>query len=170
MKTTINKKVHIGLCLFLICLCMLAGCGNLSTPEKTMMNFQRAYNQLDWEGMLDCLEPSVAKGLKASTKLLGDILDIDVDSLLQMVPMMNTLLSDDLFGEDGKINLQINSITTNEDVAYADVIEKSTGMTATFVLKKIDGIWYISVSPEDYENMDSDMSEEIEQNENHMSL
>lgn len=169
MKITIFQKVHTDLCLFLLCLCILTGCGNQSTPEKTMKNFQESYNQLDWEGMLECFEPSVSQGLKATTELLGDVLDIDVDTLLQMAPMMNTLFSEDMFGEDGKIDLEIESITTNEDIAYAAVVEKSTEMRTTFVLKKIDSIWYISLSPEDYESMDNTMSTATEQDENHVS-
>lgn len=143
------KMVCLSMCVCLL-LFTFTGCSEQSTPEKTMQQFQKAYNSMDWDGMLECLDPSVAKGMKAATQLMGDALGFDLDALMQMMPMMNTLLPEETLGQAAKIELKVESIKTNQDVAYATVSEKSTGLKTVFILKKTDNVWYISLSPEDY--------------------
>ncbi len=143
------KMVCISVCICLL-LITFTGCSEQSTPEKTMQQFQKAYNNLDWDGMLECLDPSVAKGMKAATQLMGDALGFDVDTMMQMMPMMKTLLPEETLGQAAKIELKVESITTNKDIAYAIVSEKSTGLKTTFILRQTDNVWYISLSPEDY--------------------
>lgn len=156
----INKKISkIIFCWLLLLLIIVsaAGCSmpKSSSPGNTIRNFFNSYNKLDVDGMLDCIEPTTAKGVKAlfniADGVLGGILGvkISVKDVLDVLPLFASFM--DGYGDIKMPRINIISMSTATDGNYSDVSVKlnvvSDGQTESFSgvfeMKLIDRKWYI---------------------------
>jgi len=114
---------------------LFAGCGTKSTPEKTVAGFLDAYNDADYDGMIDYLEPSEAQAVRALLKLSGDASGVDIASLVKLGPLVKN---------ENMLDYEI--VDTQMDDEYAKVkVQFSDLDEVKFKLKLIDNTWYLLV-------------------------
>ena len=121
--------------------------------KKTLNNFETAYNRMDLNGVLDCLDPTYTTFLNGITSLMGGLTGFDVSSVLDGMLAIAPYLPDEVMGsERPTIDLNILSIdyigndsadvTIDFDLSVGDYHETGTD---TIRMIKIDGTWYISL-------------------------
>ena len=148
MNTAANKLK----CAALLTLSLLAfcGCAYGPTPADTLMKFESAYNEADFNTMLDCYDPTVSEGVKAGLDLVGGLVDINLTDIVTMMP----LLADVAQSQGGVADMpqmSINVVDTAVSGSTATIsteVSITTGgqpqVTAmTFSMIKADGMWYI---------------------------
>lgn len=110
-----------------------------------------ACNNTDIEGILDCIDPQLAKPIRASLKVAKGIGGKDDEDMLNTVVglLANTDVKDS-FDVCQTLELNVESLEQDGDVATAEVKfsykldgQKYIG-TTTAKCKYIDGQWYIS--------------------------
>jgi len=142
-----------SVCIMLI---FLTSCSAMqSTPEKTIKNLEKSIQQMDFQAMVDCYEPHVAKGIKAISKLTGNIFGIDGEAVFDMIPLLMDIA--EAAGSDSytdavhkykELELSIISLEYNEDRTEATakvdfLIEDNSEGTYFMDLVKTDGKWYL---------------------------
>ena len=124
---------------------------NRSTPEKTIHAFVESYNQLDADGMLDCIEPKGQAIYKGATALLSGLTGYDVNDVMEGVfssldivgnnetkPHINIKIINISYVSDTQANAKVDCIYSNGD-------EKSDS-SELIPMVKVDGKWYLSMS------------------------
>ena len=148
---------------FLLCLLLIAtGCGVSSEEQIYRLNdrFCDSFNHMDIEGMLDCVEPSVAESINAiidmsiglAGTLAGVDIDLDAQTMYALAKAFFEFTPESEWDEMGipQIDMQVDSIQFNEtgDQAVGNVTltlstdsqsQTETGQ-AVYVLS--DGEWY----------------------------
>ena len=126
---------------------------NKDTPEYTIKNFEKAFNDYDIDAMLDCIHPTYRKTIDLLSKILPKqkwnlsfVLNLAKMGipLLPNIPDLN-ITSDDL------PNLSLTVIDSKTDENNAECTVSGTLKSGAFskdfeyvvTLEKIDGIWYI---------------------------
>ena len=119
MKKTVIRIFSVILVLAL--LFSLTSCGEKGKIKGTINNFQKACNELNVEGVVNCLEPTVASILKAGAGLLGGLLG---DSDEEVFNKLSSLLGEHsgMIGIESFKTLKIktNEITVGEDGSSAN--------------------------------------------------
>jgi hypothetical protein len=153
----ICKNTMVGILLVLL-IVILFGCSAPAKPADTVMEFETAYNNGDLSGMLDCMDPLIAKGIKAGMSLVGGLIDINLNDIADLIPILYKF-SDGLEVDgknlgDSKPNVEFTITDTEIDgnestVSFRAVLSKD-GQEKTydskFYMKKVDRKWYITGS------------------------
>ena len=152
MKKTVTRIFSVILVLTL--LFSLTSCGEKGKIRGTINSFQKACNALDVEGVVDCLEPTVASILKAGAGLLGGLLG---DSNEEVFNKLSSLLGEHsgMVGIESfkTLKIKVNDITVDEDgsSAKAQVTLNFIGLTgeektlaATLKLTNASDRWLLS--------------------------
>lgn len=116
--------------------------GNTSTPEKTINDFEKAFNEQDYNGMLDCIEPVTATAIRGGVNLVGGLFGLDGQSLIDVFPLL-TDITEEMGAEYAQLDLEILEIVEDGDSAWATVEETHTGETMELSLVRVDGTWYL---------------------------
>ena len=150
MKTIKNA---LALILIIVLSVSFCACGNSGDIKTVTNNFEKTCNELDVNGMLDCIDPTIASGVKALTGLVGLFTNKDTDELLDSFAkvLFNELPenSQEFFSS---INIKIGDIEIDENeenaTAQAEISYEISGETyqkeVTLEYICVDGEWYIS--------------------------
>jgi hypothetical protein len=159
------KKVILKTCVFITSLILvlptLTACRAAAGPEDTLNNFQTAYNKLDMNAALDCIEPSQAEAIKSALNILTGVVGgvsgvtIEAQDLLNVLPLFANIRLNDGNGDTlgsamPKITIAVHSTTMNGNNATCPVtVTVSSGGETTkqdgvCTLVKENGRWYIS--------------------------
>ncbi len=123
-----------------------------SYPEETVEKFIGGCSDCDAEAVLECINPNISKGAKAALSLLSKAVDVDIEDILNVLPMLKEMLGNYSY-DLTELNL-VSAETVYLDDGSAEVhaeVEalKSDGQTSdgtvkgVFKLEKTDDIWYI---------------------------
>lgn len=130
----------------------LTGCSAKDQKEiKVLMTeFQTACNELDFNGVLGCLNPKVADAVHAAVGVLGMFAQVDATEMFDGLSAY--LSSSDLGGTDffksikidvEKVDVKDDAATVTATVRYT-VSGKETSRQATFACIRYAEEWYIS--------------------------
>lgn len=121
-------------------------------PEDVVERFVSAYNSVDLEKMLDCLEPSIARPMKSVIGLANALIGVDVNDIIGALPILAAMMPEESgsYASMPKMSCVIND--TVIDGKYATVNATFTvtadGERNTETLDlhcvKVDGDWYIT--------------------------
>lgn len=130
------KKIFI--CFF--CCMLLTGC-SVSSPEKTVDSFMKAFKENDINALLDTIEPTTAQQVKNTLSLAGGLIDkdIDVESLLSSAAFLRKSLDD-----EREFNYEITDVEEDGENATVEVSINDDENRVNFSLIQVDGTWYIS--------------------------
>lgn len=128
----------------------LPACGNSSKKEieNLMTEFEYACNTLDFNAVLNCINPKVSDSIKIGVGIVG--MFTDTDDLFEK--LADTLSSDDLGGTDffSSIKVTVNGITVDGEAATVaallkyEVAGNQMEREATFECIYYAEKWYIS--------------------------
>lgn len=145
-----KKKIRTILTVFIATVVlMLPGCGMVedflaqfeSTPEKTVYGFMDALNKEDVNKALEYVSPTQAKGFSAMFSLAGSFIGIDINDLLDIMPLVSSL--SDEYDATVDIDFEITDVEQYEEEAWVTVVDHNSGGEITFYLVLEDGKWYI---------------------------
>lgn len=151
----------------LVCVLMafsLTACGSNPEREIDALNrrFCRSYNNLDMDGVIDCLEPSLADTVNAvldlSMGLLGAAADIDLDLDAETMYALAEVCFDIMPEEQRdamqipELDLELESLEVSDDGTRASGVvtltlendSASQSATSEISYVKIDGDWYFA--------------------------
>ncbi|MGN0114791.1 MAG: hypothetical protein ACI396_05650 [Acutalibacteraceae bacterium] len=129
----------------------LSGCGG---PEKDIKNllteFENACNTLDFDAVLDCIDPKVSDKVKLAVGVVGMFTDSDTDELFDS--LADYLSKDDIGGKDffSSIKIKVEKISVEDDAATVSttltysVNGEETVREASFYCIYYTEKWYIS--------------------------
>lgn len=142
----------------------LTACG--SNPEREIdelnRRFCRSYNNLDMDGVIDCLEPSLADTVNAvldlSMGLLGAAADIDLDLDAETMYALAEVCFDIMSEEQRdamqipELDLELESLEVSDDGTRASGVvtltlendSASQSATGEISYVNIDGDWYFA--------------------------
>lgn len=137
-----KKRVFliITICIILV---FLSSCS--SGTSNIIKKFEKSYNTLDINGMLDCIHPTYAKAIKGMAGLFGSIANIDAEDLIDVIPLLQFTADK----ESPKISIDIKntSVKGKNAEVKADISYKYDGQKekdkVVFYLEKVDREWYI---------------------------
>jgi hypothetical protein len=126
-------------------------------PESTVKQFFKACNEVDFSGILGCLDPSTAKEYKIAVDLLGGLsgLGIDSESVSDLGGMFSEFNDVDMRildmqteyiinGEKKKEDLfEIQKLTASDAEIYCTYMMSGEEQSDTFELHKYNGKWKI---------------------------
>lgn len=150
------KKIVCAIALVLAMSMLLAGCDTAPQPEDTLQRFIEAYNKVDLNGMIDCLEPSIAQGYKALMNVASGLIgmtgvQLSISDLISAMPLLISIspeMSQSMQNMPKMsmevLSKQINGSTATLIIRLTSVSNEGTESTegsCTFVLQ--DGKWYI---------------------------
>lgn len=123
--------------------------GNITdSPKSTIEKFEKSFNALDIDGVIECFDPSVQKLYSGANSLLGSAFGMNISDLSSLAPFISEF-DDDISADDmPKISIDVtdvdktskNTATVYCDIKYSDEIATNE----TIEMVKIDGEWYIS--------------------------
>lgn len=130
---------------------LLTACGNgKSEIESVTADFEKACNDVDLNAMLDCIDPTIASGLKFATGLAGMFSDKDTDELLDE---LSKLIFDNIPDKTeeffSSIDISVDNISVDGETATADAVIKyemsgeKYSNNAVFTYTMTDNAWYI---------------------------
>lgn len=129
------------------------GCESIAPspgPEETVMGFVQAMNDADINTALDYLEPTLAEEIKALISLTGELMEIDLESLVDILPMLGDFVK--ASGQEiEQIEMEVTNTQIDGDYAQVTCVEKQSGEEGKFDLEKIEGVWYITLDLGDFE-------------------
>lgn len=161
-------KLHLRLASLLVALCLLCSCG--ASPEREISHLVRrletSYNDMDVDGILDCLEPSMANvlesaltfGLGLAGSLSGfDLGDMDAQFLMDFAKVYYDTLPESERAmaqqEVPQLSIELEEIQVDEDRGRAQAVatlsfEDGNGQqvseTCLLYFTCIDEEWYLS--------------------------
>ena len=150
MKKTVS--VIVSVLLVAAMLFTLAGCGTKGKVKATVKEFQTACNDLNIEGVINCLDPSVSGLLNLGAGLLGALTGSDAESMFNT---LSTVLAStaESFGIDSfkTLKIKVNDVASNDTTADAKVTFTYTAGSGeektsdgTISLKNTDEGWKIT--------------------------
>lgn len=119
---------------------------NENTPEKTIEKFEEAYNNADFNAMIECFDSKTRNAYDSGDDLLGGVLGFSYKSALGMIPF----LADAMGEEMPKIHFEVESVDETDkkscivNVAVYYNNDKSEYDEDTIKMVKESGKWYIS--------------------------
>ena len=148
MKRTVALILTVLMLVTLFCGCESAE--NRNDIKDLIAKFETSCNQMDINGMLDCINPDVAAVAKAAVGLVGMFANADTDAVLEKLSgliMNDTSLSGKEFFSSLKI--KVGKITVEEDTASVEAVitytvsgEEKQSETVIECTKRTDN-WYI---------------------------
>jgi rRNA maturation endonuclease Nob1 len=117
-----------------------------STPEKTINNFVKCYNNKDINGMMDCIEPNAQSVYKGFATLFSGLAGYSVDDVFNVI-LGSIEYTDEVSRPQIDFKI-INVDYKSKEYAVVEAIffyikEDDTNTTKIIELVKIDGNWYI---------------------------
>ena len=151
MKKLIKKTLCIVLSA-LLCW-VLVGCSvHDGEIKEVISDFEEACNELDFNDMLDCINPRITGTLEFATGLLGMFTDTDTEEMLEE---LSNLIIDGESGADRKeffssIKITVDKIEVEDEQAVVTAVVKyknsgrETVREATFSCEHYADEWYIN--------------------------
>ena len=153
-----SRPVRSALAAVLLCtlLFTLPACQAAASPADTIVKFQDAYNRLDMNAALACVEPTQANAMKGMIDLLGGVsgLGVGADTLFGILPMFAGMTMPE--GSQGagesvfpKMSITVRGTTVQGDQAECPVYMtiSAAGQTQALdgvcTLTRQNGVWYI---------------------------
>ena len=153
------KRPYLSLFVGIVICILFYSIMTASSPEKTIKNFGKAYNEMDIYKMIDCFDPAYAKGIKAGLNLIGSFTKVNPNDILDVVPLISEIAkknSEEYKGYKSPL-LRLDIIDVEKDGTEARVKTRiilqrgiyDEGATGTFHMIKENGKWYIKDIRED---------------------
>lgn len=82
-----RKTIHVisTILIFALIITSLSGCGEQSRVEKLIARFERSYQEIDIDAMLDCIDPRYSKMVRGFYGILGGAMGVDIDSMTDLL-------------------------------------------------------------------------------------
>ncbi len=136
-------------------------------PEDTLEQFEEAVNNADVEGMIECMDDTSVKALKAGLNatlgvmkaVTGIDLGLSGSDLLDMMPLLQGMAF--ASGEDMssmQVDFEVLETRIKNDKATIFFRDTISGESTFLNMKKSDGAWYITM---DTKPIDTDQAEHI---------
>lgn len=147
------RKVYVSAMALLLAVTMLfslVSCGEKSEIKALISDYETACNDLDFNRVLELVDPSVSSALKLAAGIVGAFSDTDAEELFEK---LSDLLSDGKLGGNeffSTVSIEVKEITVEEDTATVSaVITYEIGgeeleSESTFYCVCKDDQWYIS--------------------------
>ena len=120
-----------------------------STPEKTLHKFEKSYNDMDFDKMLECMEPSAQSVFEGAQALLSGFTGYDVDTILEGVLGYTSWTSSESRPSVKFKSVDVNYLTKKmAEVSFVCTYfdgEDYEYINDSMQMVKQDGKWYISV-------------------------
>lgn len=157
MKETI-RKLFCFVATLLMC-ASICGCSTNETPENpeekqiknTILEFQQSCNDIDVDGMLDCINPALVKMI--------DVLPGDPDKVLiaiiDLICLVDIDTADDILAFFESIRIDTESFEIEDDSATVDAVlsytldDETSAEDVTIKMIKKRGNWYLTFSLEE---------------------
>lgn len=128
-----------------------------SLPEDTIEAYEDAYNAMDIQAMLDCLDEKTVKsltaGMDAVMGLAGAVTGVDLgisaSDLIDLAPLMQAMMGDSFaaqMGEIPQVDFQVQETYIKGDRATVYFTEANSGENMVINMVKNDGKWYMTLS------------------------
>lgn len=123
----------------------------VDSPKNTIERFEKAYNSLDIDGVIECFEPSVQSLYSGANSIMGDLIGFDISDIASFVPFIAYFDDDINMSDMPKIKIDVKDVNKTSDttavvlceISYSQYLD-STQEEINMV--KIDGDWYFSIS------------------------
>ncbi len=136
-------------------------------PEDTLEQFEEAVNNADVDGMIECMDDTSVKALKAGLNatlgvmkaVTGIDLGLSGSDLLDMMPLLQGMAF--ASGEDMssmQVDFEVLETRIKNDKATIFFRDTISGDSTFLNMKKSDGAWYITM---DTKLIDTDQAERI---------
>ena len=150
MKKTLRAVV--AFMLIVVMSLSLVGCNNDKKDiENLMLEFEYACNTLDFDAVLNCIDPKISDNIKLASGLLGMFTETDTDAMFEELSdylLDSTEVGGTSFFET--IKIEIEEIDMDGDVAYVttslkfNVTGEEMERVATFGCIYYTEEWYIA--------------------------
>ena len=149
MKKVLNTVIAFMLSIIIIC--STAGCNSSNKDIKNLMTeFEQACNTLNFDEVLNCINPKIADKIKIAVGFMGTLTDTDSEEIFE--GLAEYISSDDISDTDffSSISIDIKDIIIEDDAATVytiltyeiegeEIIRESTFNCIYYAEK-----WYIS--------------------------
>ena len=154
MKKVVKLNILLVFMLIISVILYLSGCQQKSDmSEKTIKDFETAFNNYDINVMLDCLHPSYRQSASDLMDLLTDK-KWDASLIFNLakigIPLLPLLTDLNVMpGDLPKLSLTVENTDIDGDTAECKVAcvltlgKSSTDFESNVILEKIDDKWYI---------------------------
>lgn len=147
------RKVFVSVVAVVLCVAMmfsLTGCTAKSEVKSLIKQFEKACNDLDFNAVLECINPKIADNIKTAAGFIGMFTDTDSEEMFDSLSKF--LSNDDIGGTDffSSIKIDIKEIEIAEDTATVlteityEVGNEKTTREATFKCEMYNEKWYIT--------------------------
>lgn len=167
MKRYWLKRMAVVTVVFGMLMCS-SGCSGIPLPrerlpEDTLEEFETAYNAMDIDGMLECLDESTIKTITTGMDLVlgitgaitGMDLEISAEDLISLIPLFSSLQIYD--AEDyPKIDFMATETLIKGDRATVHFTEMIYGESTLANMVKKDGKWYITIAGKEISEEEAD--------------
>lgn len=129
--------------------------GNISSPKKTLQKFEEAYNNVDFDGMVECFDPRTQSLYSGADALMDNFLGIGIGDLGNIAYLFSGFADEEDIAAQPIIDIEVNDwgktdkenawVECTMSVTAGDVYEEED---VEFQMVKIDGEWYINASDE----------------------
>lgn len=120
------RKIFVSVMAIVLSITMifsLTGCsGSNKAIENLMTEFEYACNTLDFDAVLNCINPKVSDKIKIAAGFVGMFTDTDTDEMFES--LADYLSSDDIGGTDffSSIKIEVKDITVEDETATVAAI------------------------------------------------
>lgn len=143
------------LCFIIFIILSISGCGEEKKCANQVQSFISACNELDAEGILSCIDPSIADPVRITFGVIGTLTGNELNDLLDGI--INILIKGmQIFNNEIKIDQIFSSMSIEieeikVDGTYAKVKGKASfhlfgklvKKKMTIDMKETDQVWYI---------------------------
>ena len=149
MKRIVVSLVSIVLVMSML-LCMVSCGGQKKEIKNLVSEFENACNTLDFESVLDCINPKVAEGIKFGAGIVGMFTNMTTEDMFGK--LADVLSNEDLGGAEffESIKIDVKDIEIDSETASVSAlikynvsdkdVEKEAMLKCTYDSEK----WYIS--------------------------
>lgn len=144
-------RIAASMCCIMIIMISLCGCSpEASAIRKTLNEFQSAAQSLDAEGMLDCVDPSVAAPIEGAIGALSALTGTETQEILPVI--LKAVFGEEIDGSTVMEHISVDhpKLRVSGDEADVDcqlhitTEDSSYTKNTTIHMKKIDDKWYIA--------------------------
>ena len=120
------RKIFVSVVAIVLSITMifsLTGCsGSNKEIENLMTEFEYACNTLDFDAVLNCINPKVSDKIKIAAGFVGMFTDTDTDEMFDS--LADYLSSDDVGGTDffSSIKIEVKDISVEDEAATVSTI------------------------------------------------
>lgn len=136
-------------------------------PEDTIEEYEDAYNAMDIQAMLDCMDEksvkSLTAGMNVAVKLAKTVTGVDLgisgSDIMDLVPLVQAMLGDSFAAQVGgisQVDFQVKETYIKGNRATVYITEANTGQNMVVNMTKNNGKWYMSLSTMTISKTDAD--------------